>query len=158
MYPYTTVDFDIIELMAVFGKAFLVLGLISFICAIIIIVAQWKIFSKAGEHGWAAIVPFYRDYVFAKITWGSGWMFLVPIACTIVILTAPSLMYLCSLVTLVYSVLSYWKLSKAFGYGIGFAVGMWFVGIVFFPILGFGKSQYQGVPQDALSLKREKTE
>ena len=43
---------------------------------ILTIVAKWNIFEKAGENGWAALVPFYNRYVFYYITWGNGIYFL----------------------------------------------------------------------------------
>ncbi len=45
--------------------------------AVLVIIATWKIYEKAGEPGWASLVPFYRDYVFFKISWGNGWYFLL---------------------------------------------------------------------------------
>ena len=47
------------------------------------IVAGWKIFEKAGQPGWASIVPFYNSYIRYKIFWGNGWLFFVPIVCTV---------------------------------------------------------------------------
>jgi hypothetical protein len=35
-------------------------------------------------------------------------------------------------------------LAKSFGKGVGFGLGLAFLGIIFFPILGFGSAQYQG--------------
>lgn len=101
---------------------------------VLAIVAMWKIFEKAGEPGWAAIIPFYNLYVLFKITWGSGWKFLlllIPIA-NIVIL----------IITMV-------KLAKAFGKSGGFAVGLIFLSIIFYCILAFDQSQYLGVPEKA---------
>lgn len=34
------------------------------------IVANWKIFEKAGQPGWASIVPFYSNYIEFNIYWG----------------------------------------------------------------------------------------
>ena len=42
------------------------------------IVANWKIFEKAGQPGWASIVPFYSNYIEFNIYWGNGWLFLIP--------------------------------------------------------------------------------
>ncbi|MFB0921739.1 MAG: DUF5684 domain-containing protein [Oscillospiraceae bacterium] len=44
--------------------------------AVLVIIATWKVYEKAGEPGWASLVPFYRDYVMFKISWGNGWYFL----------------------------------------------------------------------------------
>ena len=45
--------------------------------AILMIIATWKLYEKAGEPGWASLIPFYRDYVLFKISWGNGWYFLL---------------------------------------------------------------------------------
>ena len=45
--------------------------------AVITVVLLWMVFVKAGEHGWAALVPFYNSFVLFKITWGNGWKFLL---------------------------------------------------------------------------------
>ncbi len=107
---------------------------LSIAISILGIVAMWKIFEKAGEPGWAAIIPFYNVYVLFKITWGNGWKFLfllIPIA------------------NIVFAIITMVKLAKAFGKGGGFAVGLIFLSIIFYYILAFGDAQYQGVPQSA---------
>lgn len=110
------------------------MSILSLAIAVLAIVALWKIFEKAGEPGWAAIIPFYNLYVLFKITWGSGWKFLlllIPIA-NIVIL----------IITMV-------KLAKAFGKSGGFAVGLIFLSVIFYCILAFDQSKYLGVPEKA---------
>ena len=42
---------------------------ISVAVSIILLVGMWKMFSKAGEPGWASIIPLYNLYVLFKITW-----------------------------------------------------------------------------------------
>lgn len=96
---------------------------------VLMLVAQWKINRKAGEYGWAAIVPFYGSYVLAKITWGNGWLFL--------------LMFL-PIGNLIFSIMTNVKLARAFGKGGGFAVGLILLPVIFLPILGFGSAEYQG--------------
>ncbi len=99
--------------------------------SVLMIVALWKIFEKAGEPGWAAIVPLYNAYTLFKITWGSGWKFLL---------------MLIPLVNLVICIITFIKLAKAFGKGGGFAAGLIFLGLIFMCILGFGNDEYVGVP------------
>lgn len=111
------------------GMTFLSLAL-----GVLAIVALWKIFVKAGEPGWAAIIPFYNLYVLFKITWGNGWKFLfllIPIA------------------NIVFLIITMVKLAKAFGKSGGFAVGLIFLSVIFYCILAFDQSQYLGVPQSA---------
>lgn len=107
-------------------------SLLGIAVAVLSIVALWKIFEKAGEPGWAAIIPFYNLYVLFKITWGSGWKFLlllIPIA------------------NLVIAIITMVKLAKAFGKSGGFAVGLIFLSVIFYYILAFDSSTYIGVPQ-----------
>ncbi len=99
-----------------------------FICLIFevfMIVCMWKMFEKAGEPGWAAIVPLYNAYVMFKIAWGNGWKFLlllIPIA------------------NIVFAIMLPFKLAKAFGKSSGFGAGLLFLSVVFYPILAFDNS------------------
>ena len=105
----------------------LVIGLVI---VIIMLAAMWKVFVKAGEHGWAIFVPFYGNYCQFRMAFGNGWLFL--------------LMFL-PLVNFVVSIMLYFKLAKAFGKGTGFGFGLLFLPFVFIPILGFGDAEYEGV-------------
>lgn len=98
--------------------------------AVFSIVIMWRIFEKAGEHGWAAIIPFYQNYVLFKITWGQGWLFL--------------LLFL-PIVNIVTCIITMIKLAKAFDKSGAFAVGLIFLNIIFLAILAFGKARYSGV-------------
>jgi hypothetical protein len=40
---------------------------------------------------------------------------------------------------------------SAFGKGVGFAIGMIFLPFIFWPILAFGSSQYQGAAAPAMA-------
>lgn len=103
--------------------------LIMLIFMVILIVANWKIFTKAGEPGWGCFVPFYSQYLLFKIAWGNGWLFLL--------MCIPVVNAIVSLIVL-------YKLSVAFGYGLGFFLGLLFLSPIFILILGFGSAQYQG--------------
>ena len=113
-----------------FGSAgFLIFSL--FISAATI-AAMWMIFEKAGEPGWAAIVPFYNLYILYKITWGNGWMFLL---------------LLIPLGGLIVQIITWVKLAKVFGRGGGWACGLIFLNTIFICIMGFSKDfVYQGLP------------
>ena len=106
--------------------------IISWLIAALMVASLWLLFKKAGEEGWAAIVPFYNLYILFKITWGNGIMFLlllIPIA------------------NIVIMIITYVKLAKAFGKGGGWACGLIFLGFIFLPIMAFSKDiVYVGVP------------
>lgn len=99
---------------------------------IVVIAGVWKTFEKAGEPGWAAIVPIYNVYVMLKIG-GNPWWWLL------VIMFVP-------LVNLYGMWKMYSGIASAFGKNTGFTLGLWFLGFIFFPILGFGDSTYEGTP------------
>lgn len=103
--------------------------LLAFAMAIVCVVAMWKIFVKAGEHGWAALIPFYNFYVMTKITWGKGWLFLL---------------LLLPIGNLIFGIFTSIKLAKVFGKGGGFACGIIFLSIIFLPMLAFGNAEYAG--------------
>ena len=104
-------------------------SVVCIIIAVIVIVALWKIFTKAGEAGWKAIIPFLNLYVLFKITWGNGWFFLLTFI---------------PLVNFVVCIMTYWKLAKAFGFGVGMFLLILFFPYIALPVIGFGKSQYVG--------------
>ena len=109
-----------------FGIAYLVFLLVFYA---LIVVANWKIFTKAGKPGWASIIPFYNLYVLFEIAGMNGWLFLL--------LCLP-------IVNIVMLILLYINLAKAFGKGTGFILGLIFLPNIFTLILGFGSAQYQG--------------
>ena len=103
---------------------------ICIIMAVISIVALWKIFTKAGEKGWKAIIPIYDLYIMFKITWGNGWFFLLMII---------------PFVNIVIGIITLWKLAKVFGKGVGFFFGLLFLEPIFLLILAFGSAEYVGI-------------
>lgn len=109
-----------------------VLGLVIYVAIIALVVASmWMVFTKAGKPGWAAIVPIYNMIVLLEIAGKPLWW--------VLLLFVP-------FVNFVVGILVYINLAKAFGKGGGFAAGLILLPIIFFPILGFGSAQYQGVP------------
>ena len=97
--------------------------------AIVEIVGAWYMFQKAGEPGWAAIIPIYNYLIGIKIA-GKPWWFL--------------LLMLIPLVNIVVYILILDGLAKSFGKGTGFTVGLFFLRFIFIPILGFGNAVYTG--------------
>ena|SRR3989442_825464 len=92
-----------------------------------IIAAMWKVFSKAGQPGWAAIIPIYNWIVWCKIVGRPAWWVLLLLLCFPIFFIILSI-----------------DLAKSFGKGGGFAAGLILLPFIFFPILGFGSVQYQG--------------
>lgn len=91
------------------------------------VASQWKIFSKAGQPGWACLVPIYNIFVLLKIVGKPGWWF--------VLLLIP-------IVNFIILILMQVELAKAFGKDGGFAAGLILLPFVFLPMLAFGDAQY----------------
>jgi hypothetical protein len=106
--------------------------LISLAIALFFIVCFWRVFVKAGEPGWASIIPIYNTYILLKIT-GKPWWWL--------------LLFFIPLLNLILLIIVNVELAQRFGKSSGFAVGLIFLPFIFFPILAFGSAQYQ--PQSA---------
>ena len=136
---------------------FVVVILIALICGIIMIVAKWKILTKAGEDGWKAIIPVYGDMVMCKIAGVWFWYPLVVFGVSFLAgmftgasssegtSAVSSIIELAgSVVSIYYTVILSLSLAKSFGKTSGFGVGLWLLGIVFYPMLAFGKSEYAG--------------
>jgi ABC-type sulfate transport system permease subunit len=96
---------------------------------ILLIASIWKVFSKAGQPGWASIIPIYNVYIMCKVAGRPGWWVLL---------------MLIPLVNVIIGIILNVDISKGFGKGVGFAIGMIFLPFIFWPILGFGSAQYQG--------------
>ena len=128
-------------------------SVISIVCCVLLVIANWKIFTKAGEAGWKAIIPFYNAWVEYKFTWDPKMFFVALVLAILVGLgraianpVVSIIALLASIGAMVFSIIENYKLSKAFGHGVGFTVGLIFLSFIFRLILGFGSSQYQGNP------------
>ncbi len=115
--------------VAAFGAIFLILLLFALGITVVLIIAQWKIFTKAGKPGWASIVPIYNIIVLLEIVGKPTWWILL---------------FLIPCVNIVFLVWTINLLSKSFGKDEGFTVGLLLLGFIFYPILAFGDAVYVG--------------
>lgn len=96
---------------------------------ILMLVGAWKLYAKAGQPGWACIIPIFNLYVLMKIV-GRPWWFLL-------------LMFI-PIVSLIVGIVVIHDLSKSFGRGIGTTLGLIFLPFIFWPMLGLGSAEYEG--------------
>ena len=113
------------------GAAAMVILVIELALAIVIIAGMWQAFVKAGKPGWAAIIPIYNGIVMIEIAGKPIWW--------IILLLIPCVNIVIILLILI-------DFAKAYGQGVGFAIGLWLLPFVFFPMLGFGGAKYRGAP------------
>ena len=97
--------------------------------ALIMLIAMWKIFSKAGKPGWACIVPIYSNIVLLDIAGMPLWWFIG---------------YLIPPVSPIVWLINCLKLAERFGKGAGYGLGLFFLPFIFFPLLAFSSAEYSG--------------
>jgi len=102
-------------------------AILVLVIAVIMIIANWKIYTKAGKPGWASIVPFYNMYVMYEIAGMNGWMFLLTFI---------------PIVNIVIQIMLYLNLAKKFGKSTGFAIGLILLNPIFLLLLAFGNAEY----------------
>lgn len=102
--------------------------IINIIILIAIIAGLWKLFGKAGEYGWACLIPFYNLWVLNRIG-GKEWYWFIG--------------YFIPVVNLVLMVLLSLAIARRFGQPVIFGIALFFLPFLFYPILGFGSSRFQ---------------
>lgn len=149
------------------GFFFFIISL-SFIWYILQIIANWKIFKKAGEPGWKCLIPIYNNYISFKIVGMKNWFWallgLTICGCILSSFDGGSPMLMSEAELQVYNwaahplaaatslivciaaiyiaVVCCYRTAKVFGHGIGYTFGLIFLQPIFLLILGFGKSKY----------------
>jgi len=127
MRPMFAQDVDYSARYSSTGHVSPVFWVIEVAFVILMVASMWKMFVKARQPGWASIIPIYNWIVLCKIVGRPGWWVLLLLVCF----------------PIFYIILCV-DLAKSFGYGVGYALGLVFLPIIFFPMLGFGSAQYKG--------------
>jgi uncharacterized membrane protein YoaK (UPF0700 family) len=104
-------------------------ALIPLALGVLAIAAFWKVFTKAWQPGWAAIIPIYNIIVWLRIAGRPGWW--------IILLLIPIVNFVLAIVVSI-------DFARKFGKGAVFGLGLVFVGFIFYPILAWGSAQYSG--------------
>lgn len=149
-------------------SSFMAAGVLLFIWYVLLIIANWRIFTKAGEPGWKSLIPIYNYYILLKICKMRNWFWWVigssicagvmyvfdgsnPLLMTEEQLAVydwgahPMALFatvMISVVSIYTQIVSCYRLSKAFGHGIGFTFGLILLQPIFEMILGYGPSKY----------------
>ncbi len=114
--------------------------LVIYLAVIVFVIAGWwKMFVKAGQPGWAAIVPFYNVYILCKIGGKPGWWFIL---------------FFIPFVNVIVSILLIIAIAQNFGKGAGFMLGLFFLPFIFYPLLGFGDAHYQPTGQQGFMVNQ----
>jgi len=100
------------------------------IIAVVVIIALWRTFSKAGKPGWYSIIPILNVYTLVTIAGRPGWW---------------TVLYFIPVANIIASIFVSIDLAKSFGKSSTFGVvAIWLFSIVGYLILGFGSAKYEG--------------
>ena len=119
--------------LAAFITAFF---LVFVVIGIVALIGMWKTFAKAGQPGWAVLIPIYNIIVLLRVA-GLPWYWVFAPFVAII----PILGWIAYLVWIVWV---HHRISTRFGQGVGFTIGLTLLGPIFWLILGFGSSKYVG--------------
>lgn len=144
---YTPIDFTMgKEISSLSEGGMLSLLLIVVILLGISLVAEWKVFEKAGVAGWKALIPIYNTWLLAEIAGKPGWW-----ALSSLLVVIPGVGWI---VPFILGIIISLELAKKFKKDIIFAI-LWL--IIFSPIgmiiLAFGDAKYEG---KSVSFKKPK--
>jgi heme/copper-type cytochrome/quinol oxidase subunit 2 len=167
---------DFAAMMAVIMGSIVCFGAIFLVIMFVAIVIHWRIYEKAGQQGWAAMVPIYSTLILMDIirrprSW--AWIILglglltsilnalqpstqgqnqqdPNMIISVLQIVASVLQIVAGLTSLYFTVRTMRDLARAFGHGRGFTAGLIFLPYIFYPILAFGDSQYQYTNHTAL--------
>ena len=136
MYDSSYADMATFASVATLASLISTYSLIILAFYVLIIVAQWKIFTKAGQEGWKALIPIYNVVVLYKIIGLSPWIILLYLLSVVPVVGW--------IISIALSIVSTVKLAKAFNQSTAFIFGLLFLSPIFQMILGFGKAEYVG--------------
>ena len=104
---------------------------VAIVVYVLIAVALWKVFSKAGYPGILALIPIVNAIVLVKIAGYSGWLVLL---------------YLIPIVNVVFAIVVAVRVGDRFGKGGFFSfLWLWLIPFIGYFVLGFGSARYRAV-------------
>jgi hypothetical protein len=111
-------------------------GMVLLAGYVVCLIGMWKVFTKAGQPGWAVLIPIYNVIVLLRVA-GLPWYWVFAVF-------LPIIPVLGVLAYMVLAVMCLHRISTRFGQGVGFTIGLTLLSPIFFLILGFGSSKYVG--------------
>lgn len=114
---------------------------------LLLALGRWQMFEKMGQPGWKGFIPIYSDYVLYGSCWETTFFWIALAASAVCAFGgADSRSLLVSLAGVIGAALEFLlslRVSRAFGHGIPFAIGLTFLNPLFVLYLGFGPDRYR---------------
>jgi hypothetical protein len=136
-------------MVALFAGIYLWVAILSLIIGITTLIAWFKLFEKAGERGWKAIVPFYSFFVYCRIATGNCklagiYLILCFVYCVLTAIASisESLLLMLPLLAIyaafivIYSYINY-QFGKAYGRGTAWCILMIFLANILTIVMAF---------------------
>jgi len=141
---YTNQGAEMFGVFAVMG-IFIFILVICLIMIILQIIGKWKMFEKANVPGWKSLIPFYHLYIQCQIVGlNTYWILIYALAIILSGVLGP-FAFIGTIVNVYFAVLLSISTAKSYGKDEGFGVGLFFLGPIFYMILGLDKnSKYLG--------------
>ena len=116
-----------------------IIAVVALVVYVLLIVAMWKIFTKAGEKGWKSIIPIYNSIILFKISGVSPWLILA----IAVLYCIPVIGVVAGSIILIYQI---YMFAKSFGKGVGYTILLILpvTSNIAYLVLGLGDAKYVG--------------
>lgn len=120
--------------------------------AVCLIIAGWKIFTKAGESGWKIFIPYYNMYLPFKLTWKPGYFFVFLVSYMLHSFLMAQHVYAMTIFAWIFFGIActiyaclYVHVARSFGKSTLYGICTWVIcAPVFLMIIAFGNTEYQG--------------
>ena len=134
----------------------LIMILIFGVTVVLAVIGEWKLFEKAGEKGWKALIPFYSTYIHCKIVGISPWWILIVFGTlfletlfqmsdsTVFVVLATIFGLLYYVVAIYFAIILAVSTARSYAKSTGWAVGLVLLAPYFTFALGVSKAQYVG--------------
>ena len=135
------------------GPELFITVLLGIAVIVLMIAAEWRLFTKADEAGWKCLIPIYGQFVWFRIIWSTSALCLMIVLYLIAMLLTTMMSnalwlsviaMIIGIIMIVMAIMSSYYTAKSYGKGGGFAVGLILLPVIFYPILAFGDSEYIG--------------
>ncbi|MBP3648912.1 MAG: FHA domain-containing protein [Clostridia bacterium] len=144
MYSYNNYSYIEEDILYAIGEAAIAVMLVLLVVLILMIIAQCKIFRKAGHSAGKVFIPIYSNYILYKIA-DKPTLFFISLGCSLgmfLVKHIPALVTIIGITNIVVHIIFCVSLSRSFNKSGGFTAGLLLLYPIFFMILGFGSSQH----------------
>lgn len=117
------------------------------ICLLIVtLYALMRLYDKMGETPIAAFIPIYNVYTLFRLVWEEKYFLLYAGCFIVMLLDITFISAIATIAFLVVTIMLNMNLAKAFGKGLGVALGLTFLNTIFYLYLGLSSAEYEGNP------------